>query len=350
LGHLRPMSAKSSHKPLTFDLLALPETTPGAIYGLYEVFSYVGVAWNALIDDRVESRRIDVRIISPTSEPFTAALGVPIVPDASLKDAPPGDVIVITDLNISPEADPRGRWPAAASWIRDRFEKGAVVCSVCTGTVLLADAGVLDGQEATTHWVATGLFGSYFPAVKLCPERFLSVAGPGDRIITSGGSASWQDLALYLIARYCGEAEALRIAKLFVFGDHSEGQAQYAAMRRPSRHDDGVIAECQEWIADHYSETNPVSKMIAHSGLAARTFKRRFRAATGYAPVEYVQALRMEEAKQVLETTDEPVDAIAVTVGYDDPTFFRRLFKRKTGVTPSRYRQRFQSISHLHTV
>jgi transcriptional regulator GlxA family with amidase domain len=87
--------------------------------------------------------------------------------------------------------------------------------------------------------------------------------------------------------------------------------------------------------------------MIAHSGLAPRTFKRRFRAATGYAPVEYVQALRLEEAKQVLETTDEPVDAIAATVGYDDPTFFRRLFKRRTGVTPSRYRQRFQSIARL---
>jgi len=336
--------------PLTFDLLALPETTPGTIYGLYEVFSYVGVAWNTLIDDRVESRRINTRIVSPSREPFTGALGVPIVPHAALNEGPLADVIITTDLAISPNADPRGRWPSSIAWIRDSFEKGTIVCSVCTGTVLLAEAGILDGKEATTHWVATGLFPTYFPAVKLCPERFLSVAGPDDRVVTSGGSASWQDLALYLIARFCGEAEALRIAKLFVLGDRSGGQAQYAAMRRPSRHDDGVIAECQEWIAEHYSEATPVSRMVAHSRLAPRTFKRRFKAATGYAPVEYVQALRMEEAKQVLETTDVSVDAIAITVGYDDPTFFRRLFKRRTGVTPSRYRQRFQSISHIHAV
>jgi len=340
------MPSATDLKPLSIDLLALPETTPGAIYGLYEVFSFVGVAWNAVIDETVEGRRTRTRIVSPDGKPFTAVLGTPIVPHAALNDGP-ADVIVTTDLNISPDADPRGRWPETVSWIRNSFDRGAVVCSVCTGTVLLAEAGLLDGEEATTHWVATDLFRSYFPAVKLRPERFLSVGGPDDRIVTAGASASWQDLALYLIARYCGEAEALRIAKLFVFGDHSEGQMQYAAMRRPARHEDGVISECQEWIAQHYNETNPVSRMITHSGLAPRTFKRRFRAATGYAPVEYVQALRMEEAKQVLETTDDPVDAVAVTVGYDDPTFFRRLFKRRTGVTPSRYRQRFQSISHM---
>jgi transcriptional regulator GlxA family with amidase domain len=342
------MASAAEQKPISIDLLALPETTPGTIYGLYEVLCFVGVAWNAVIDDTVIGRRTTTRIVSPDGKPFTAVLGAPIIPHAALNDGPAADVIITTDLNISLDADPRGRWPETISWIRDSFDRGAVVCSVCTGTVLLADAGLLDGEEATTHWIATDLFRNYFPAVRLFPERFLSVAGPSDRIVTAGGSASWQDLALYLIARYCGEAEALRIAKLFVFGDHSEGQAQFAAMRRSSRHEDGVIAECQEWIARHYSEANPVSRMISHSGLAPRTFKRRFRAATGYAPVEYVQALRMEEAKQVLETTDDPVDAIAVTVGYDDPTFFRRLFKRRTGVTPSRYRQRFQSISHLH--
>jgi len=341
------MPTEFSQRPVSLNLLALPETTPATLYGLFEVFAAVGVAWNAITGDSVESRRVDTRIVSPTGRPFTAALGVPVVPHAALGQTPVADVIIVTDLELSRTEDPRGRWPGATAWIRDCFDKGATICSVCSGSILLADAGLLDGEEATTHWGAAALFSAYFPAVRLRSERILTMAGPEHRIVTSGGSASWEDLALYLIARYCGEAEALRIAKLFVFGDRSEGQMPYAAMRRPSRHDDGVIAECQEWIAKHYSEGNPVSRMIAHSGLAPRTFKRRFRAATGYAPVEYVQALRMEEAKQELETTAEPVDAIAVNVGYDDPTFFRRLFKRRTGVTPSRYRQRFQSISHM---
>lgn len=341
------MRAASERNPLSVQILALPETTPGALYGLFEVFSCVGVAWSAVTGESVECRRVDVRIVSPRGEAFTGAFGAPIVPHAALDQAPDADVIVAADVELSPNIDPRGRWPTVAPWLRDRFSRGATICSVCTGSVLLADSGLLDGEEATTHWMVAGLFDAYFPSVKLRPERILSIAGPEQRIVTGGGSASWEDVALYLIARYCGEAEALRIAKLFLFGDRSEGQMPYAAMRRPSRHEDGVIAECQEWIANHYNEANPVSRMIAHSGLAPRTFKRRFRAATGYAPVEYVQALRMEEAKQVLETTDDPVDAIALTVGYDDPTFFRRLFKRRIGVTPSRYRQRFQSISHI---
>ena len=219
---------------------------------------------------------------------------------------------------------------------------------MCTGSVLLAEAGLLDGREATTHWSAAGLFSAWYPSVRLRPERILAPAGPEHRIITSGGAASWEDLALYLIARFCGEAEAVRTAKIFLFGDRSEGQLPYAAMARPRRHEDAVIARCQAWIAGHYAADNPVTRMVAQSGLPERSFKRRFKAATGYAPVDYVQTLRIEEAKQLLETTADPTDAVAHQVGYEDPAFFRRLFKRRTGVTPARYRQRFQSIAMVH--
>src|SRR5690606_13017428 len=184
-----------------------------------------------------------------------------------------------------------------------------------------------------------------YPAVRLRPERILCPDGPEHRIITGGGASSWEELALYLIARCCGEAEAVRIAKIFVLGDRSEGQLPFAAMGRPRRHDDAVIGTCQAWIAEHYPVPNPVARMVERSGLSERTFKRRFKAATGYAPVDYVQALRIEEAKQLLETTREPTDAIARQVGYEDPAFFRRLFKRRTGITPARYRQRFQSLA-----
>ncbi len=108
--------------------------------------------------------------------------------------------------------------------------------------------------------------------------------------------------------------------------------------------DDPVIADCQIWIAEHYAAANPVSRMIAHSGLPERSFKRRFRAATGFKPVAYVQTLRVEEAKQILETSTWPTEQVGAAVGYEDPAFFRRLFKRQTGITPARYRQRFARI------
>ena len=115
-------------------------------------------------------------------------------------------------------------------------------------------------------------------------------------------------------------------------------------MNKPKRHEDAVIARCQEWLADHYNTPNPVKELVNRSGLAERSFKRRFKVATGYTPIDYVQTLRVEEAKHMLETTTDAIDLIARQTGYEDPTSFRRLFKRMAGVTPGRYRQRFQTL------
>jgi len=338
------MNAAADSPPITVGLLALPESTPATLYGLYEVFSAVGVVWPALTGEPAAGPRMDARIVSPDGTPFGGALGLPITPHAALTALPRPDLVIVTDLNLPLDADPRGRWPEVTDWLRAQFAQGTTVCSVCTGSVLLAEAGLLDGAEATTHWCAIPLFRTYYPAVRLRPERILAASGPAQCLITSGGSAAWEDLALYLIARYCGEVEAVRAAKIFLFGDRSEGQMLYAARARPRRHDDALIDRCQTWIAAHYAAANPVARMVAYSGLLERTFTRRFTAATGYSPVEYVQTLRIEEAKQLLETTGEPTDLVAAQVGYEDPAFFRRLFKRRTGVTPARYRQRWQAL------
>lgn len=331
-------------RPVSISLLALPESMPTALYGLFEVFSSVGVTWAELTGSPSRCPTLQSRLVATSRKPFPSALGIPITPQAALADIAHTDVVVVTDFDLIRVADPRGRWLPEARWVRDQLEAGAIVCSVCTGSVLLAEAGLLDGLEATTHWSATDLFSTYYPAVTLRPERILSLAGPEHRVITAGGASSWEDLALYLVARFCGQEEAAHIAKIFLFGDRSEGQLPYAAMTRPRRHTDAVIARCQIWIADHYAAAHPVTRLIAHSGLPDRTFNRRFKAATGFTPVDYIQTLRIEKAKQILETTGEPTDAVAVQVGYDDPTFFRRLFKRRTGVTPARYRQRFQTV------
>ncbi len=169
-------------------------------------------------------------------------------------------------------------------------------------------------------------------------------AGAEHRPVTAGASASWTDLALYLVARFCGEEEARRTAKVFLFGDRSDGQLPFAARVRPPQHDDAAVAAAQRWVADHYAASNPVAAMTRCSGLAQRTFKRRFQVATGYAPLDYVQSLRIEEAKQILETTDQPIDSISGEVGYCEPAAFRHLFKRTTGISPLQYRQRFRKV------
>lgn len=333
-----------SAKSFSVCLVAVPETTPATLYGLYEVLQSVGVAWAELIGEPSDAPRFDVRIVSVDGQPFVSSFGAPVMPQAAIGDVERCDIVIVTDVAIPAGRDPRGRWPDCSNWIGRQFERGATVCSVCTGTVLLADSGILTGVEATTHWAVAHLFRQYYPEIDLHPERVLSHGGPDGRVVTGGGSASWEDLALYLIARYCGEAEAVRISKIYVFGDRSEGQLPYATMRRPDRNEDAVVADAQSWVAEHYTAVNPVARMVKRAGLPERTFKRRFKGATGYAPVDYVQTLRVEEAKQMLERTSDPTDMIAHAVGYEDPAFFRRLFKRKTGVTPARYRQRFQSV------
>jgi transcriptional regulator GlxA family with amidase domain len=159
------MNARTTDESVSVSLLALPDSTPTALYGLYEIFAAVGRVWSELTGEPAAAREMDVRIVSPTRTPFACAMGAVISPHASLDETARTDVVVITDLALAMGMDPRGRWPDVANWVRMQFEGGATVCSVCTGSVLLAEAGLLDGREATSHWSAAGVFDAYYPAV-----------------------------------------------------------------------------------------------------------------------------------------------------------------------------------------
>ncbi len=336
------MSAPTTDPAPIVALLVLPESTPASIYGLYEVFNAVGHQWESLTGEAAAGGRMKPRIVARDGIPPPSALGLPIAPQ---EDLGPADIVIIADLAFNAEFDPRGRWPTETAWLRERYEAGAVVCSVCTGTLALAEAGLLDGETVTTHWAASDLIAAHYPGVHLAPQRILTASGDGDRILTAGGTSAWADLALYLVARFSSGTEAVRAAKIFLLGDHSEGQLPFAGARKAQSHDDAIVAEAQEWIVDNYHRANPVAVMTTRSGLAPRTFLRRFKTATGYTPTDYVQTLRIEEAKQLLETGSLSVEAIGFEVGYEDPNFFRRLFKRMTGITPARYRQQFSKIA-----
>lgn len=337
------MTNVDAARPLNVQILALPASAPMAIYGLFEVLGSAGRLWSKLTGQPGGScRPIRPSIVARTGEPFPSAIGIPISPHAALDGAPPADVVIVADVELPLPEDPGRAWRAELDWLMSAAEGTSVICSTCTGSVVLAEAGLLDGRDAASHWSAASLFRDRYPQVRYRPERILCDSGLGGRLITSGGASSWQDLALYIIGRYCGPEEAVRTSRIFLLGDRSDGQLPYAALARPRTHEDAAVAAAQTWIADAYASENPVAAMASHSGLPPRTFKRRFKQATGYTPVEYVQTLRIEEAKQLLETGGRPVDEIAADVGYADPTFFRRLFKRKVGISPARYRQKMR--------
>jgi transcriptional regulator GlxA family with amidase domain len=207
---------------------------------------------------------------------------------------------------------------------------------------VLAEAGLLDGEEATTHWGYAPLFRRLYPQVTLCADRLLVQSGRGHSIVCSGGASSWQDLVLLMIARYGSNEEAIRISKLFLYQWHREGQLPYASMIQNVDHGDAVVNDAQTWLAHNYQQADVVAGLVRRSGLPKRTFDRRFKAATGYSPLAYVQTLRIEEAKQALERSATPVEAIGREVGYEDAASFRRLFRRLAGMAPAEYRKKFQ--------
>ncbi|QJE73766.1 helix-turn-helix domain-containing protein [Aerophototrophica crusticola] len=329
---------------VTIDLLAMPEAASSCLYGLFDIFSFAGVLWSQIMGEGACEPLMDVRIVAAEKRPFHCLGGVPVEPQAGFADGLSRAVLVVPDILVPLDQPLPERLRPEVEWVRRSYENGAIVCSVCTGTLMLAATGLLDGEEATSHWGFIEPIRRFYPAVKLRPERILVPAGDGHRLVTAGGSASWNDLALYLIARFCGERHAVQTAKVLLISGHQEGQLPYAAMARSRQYADPAIAAAQSWIAENYARPNPVAGMLACTGLPERTFKRRFKAATGFTPLEYAQTLRLEEAKQALESTDACIDQVGLSVGYEDPAFFRSLFKRKTGLTPSQYRRKFAGL------
>jgi transcriptional regulator GlxA family with amidase domain len=321
--------------------VAVPSHTASGLFGIREVLKSVGVAFEAFVTREMASPGFEVSLVSSTGEPFVCASGVELCPDHSVDTMIDADIVVVSGMFVSSTERCTDIDPRMIAWIAAQHAAGKQVVSACTGAVLLAEAGLLDGKEATTHWAWRDHFRTVYPHVSLRLERNLCCADKDHRVVTAGGSTAWQELALYLVARHIGLREAVRTAKFWLIPWQGDLQSPYVAMPRAIPHDDRAVAACQAWIADNYALDNPVARMIEHAGLTRSTFRRRFLEATGYAPIDYVHALRIEEAKQLLETGSDALNAVARDVGYEDEASFRKLFKRRTGITPSEHRRQF---------
>jgi transcriptional regulator GlxA family with amidase domain len=331
------------HRPIVA-LLVAPETSASVLYGLYDVLGTVGPMWPDMTAAEPGDALLDVRIVAASAEPLRCFGGIPVEPHAAVADVDRADAVVVCDMYTPIDTPPRGRYPVETAWLRRMHARGALLATVCTGSLLLAESGLLDGRTCAGHWAYADLFAEAYPRIRFRPGAILDVSGEPDGVITAGGVTSWQDLALHLIARFCGPEHAARTAKVYLFGGDEEGQLPFSAMTRRVRTDDRAIRGCLDWIADGYATPAPVGAMIERSGLTPRTFARRFRAATGRRPIEYVHELRIERARGLLEGGTSTVDDVGYAVGYEDPTFFRRLFKRTTGMTAAAYRRRFAPI------
>ena len=316
-------------------LVALPESFLSCLIGLYDTFE---VASSSIAPGRIP---FDVEIVAQSERVESLTSRFPIVPHRTIDEVDETDLVIVPAAVVDTVPWEIGRHPDVVRWIRRMYAGGAVVSSACSGALLLAETGLLDGHDATTHWNEAGRFRTHFPAVRLDLARELVVAGDDHRLVTAGASAAWHDLALYLITRYSGAEAAQAVAKFFMLQWHSDGQTPYLSFHADTSHGDAAIARAQAWISEHLREPDVLAGLADAAGLAPRTFTRRFRRSTGHSPTIYLQHARVDDAKRMLERTALPIEEICWAVGYDDPASFRRLFKRITSVTPGAYRRMF---------
>ncbi len=338
------MITTAQSTPLRALILAIPETAGSALYGMLDVLGSAGNLWQDMVRTEVGRELIKPEIVSTTKRPFRCGNGIPVSPDYAISDCPEADMIIVPEVWLGPDEHLHGRYPKLMQWLRDRYDGGAYVYSACSGSILLAEAGLLDNLNATSHWGYENLFRTCYPNVRFHPDPNLLFADNAGRLVTAGGTSSWHDLVIHIITKHCGPAEAMKIAKAYLLKSHDEGQSPYACLVRANPHADSVVRECEGWLAARYTESNCVSRVVEQASIPERSLKRRFKAATGQTLIEHLQSLRVEEAKRLLETTSKPVEDISAEVGYEESAFFRRLFKRLTGVSPGQYRRMFQPI------
>ena len=226
----------------------------------------------------------------------------------------------------------------------------ADIASNCSGAFFLAKAGLLDGKIATTHWGYANKFKADFPLVDLQENQFVtqsknqSKEQSGNIFCAAGGSAFY-DLGLLLIERYCGREISTQVAKTQIIDSKRGNQNSYTNVTLHKPHADQLVQQVQEFIEENFRQAIQVNQLADMVNITPRTLNRRFQAAVTMRPIEYIQAVRIEQAKRLLESGDVTIKSLAEQVGYDDISSFTRLFKRATELTPKEYQDKFSRLA-----
>ncbi|NOY13236.1 MAG: GlxA family transcriptional regulator [Deltaproteobacteria bacterium] len=278
-------------------------------------------------------------IVTSGGGPVTSFNRMPVMPKRALNDCQDADLIFIPGMMGNP--DRLLQQQALIGWLQQQARRGTIIASACSGAFLLAEAGLLDGCPATTHWQLAERFRQRYPQVDLQIDRLVI---DGGSYLCAGGTSAHQDLALYLVEKFGTAQLAGACARMMLIDNRRREQAPFVHFRGRKNHSDAPILKVQQWLDSHYRGKVVVKELAVLAGLNERTFLRRFRKATGEAPLDYLQRLRIEQAKRLLAGSQQQLEQITHAVGYADVSSFRRLFKQVVGISPSVYRQRFSTL------
>lgn len=279
--------------------------------------------------------QVQFRLLGRDRRMLRLASGIALKPDTTLANAPPLDLLVLPAIWRNP-------LPALAAnrallpLLRDYAASGTRICSVGTGSFLLAEAGLLDDKPATTHWNYLDAFRSRYPAVELKSKHLITQA---DNIYCVGSVNSIADLMVHVIEEWFGSRVARAVENQFSPEIRRSFSAAAYQNEADSSHDDELVAEAQQWLQNHLAEPGSLAALAARLQVSQRTLARRFQRATGMSARAYLQSLRMAGAKELLKHSNLPVGDIAWQLGITDVSYFSQLFRSHAGMSPLKYRQ-----------
>ena len=316
-------------------ILGLYNSMATTIFGPMDILNQAGRLFER-VSKSPQAPFFDVTLASADGQPIQCLNNVRVQPHCSIETVHETDLVVIASatyidriLQSAPELVP---------WIRRQYDRGAHVASICTGVFLLAETGLLDGKSATLHWGFTEMFRHRYPRVNLKTDRMFIDQG---RLYCSAGANAGLDLSLYLVEKFCGRQTAVQSAKTMILDLGREKQTPYRCYLFSRDHGDPPILKAQQWIERHYTQSIDYNRLAGKFRMSRRSLERRFKQATGITPLGYLQQLRVETAKRLLEDGTRTFSEITYRVGYEDIPFFRKVFVRLTGLRPREYQQKF---------
>ncbi|MEX0609032.1 MAG: helix-turn-helix domain-containing protein [Balneolaceae bacterium] len=247
------------------------------------------------------------------------------------------DLIIIPSLNHNYQEAVKGN-QAMVDWIERQYKDGAEVASICTGAFLLAASGLLDGKSCSTHWSVADNFRSMFPKLDLQTDKLIT---DEDGIYTNGGAYSFLNLIIYLVEKYYDRQTAIYCSKVFQIEMDRQNQSAFIIFKGQKMHEDEIVKEAQNYIESNVHNKISIRHLASKFAVSRRQFDRRFIEATGNTPFEYLQRVKVEAAKKLLEAGRKTVMEIMFEVGYSDASAFRRVFKEITSLSPVEYRNRY---------
>lgn len=308
--------------------------------GPIEVFHSAGKLWNWLHGD-LEQPRFRVRIASIDGASVTSLCALGLTPTCSIEDIKQTDIVILPASGWDVH-EQIARSTRLLPWLREQHGRGAYIAGICTGVAFLAESGLLDGRQATTHWGVADAFRERYPKVNWRTEHFVTEDG---RLFCSGGVYASIDVSLYLVEKFCGHEVAVQCAKSLLLSMPRSRQSGYAMQALSRPHSDAGIRAIEDYLQNNFHRDISIDDLAHRTRLSPRTFIRRFKAATGNVPHAYLQLLRISAAREMLEQGAASIRAVSLKVGYQDVAFFRTLFKRHTGMTPGEYRTSFASMT-----